>query len=204
MLVIIDNYDSFVYNIVHWIDVPEDYITVIRNDAFSVEDMFRAGDVRGIILSPGPMGPDSAGISNDLIMLAAQTRIPVLGICLGHQSIGHAFGCKIERHPIPTHGKPSEIKLGESEIFAGLPPVIAAGRYHSLCVSEHGFNHYDLKITARLLDGTIMGIEHRSFPIFGVQFHPESILTGEPGRQILRNFAKLAQLHIAQSEGCRT
>ncbi|PWB72940.1 aminodeoxychorismate/anthranilate synthase component II, partial [candidate division GN15 bacterium] len=194
MLLLIDNYDSFVYNIYHWIDLPEDRIRVARNDTTSAEQLLADHSVKAIILSPGPMGPDKAGISNDLVRLAAERSIPLLGICLGFQCVGQVFGCKIAQHPIPTHGKPSEVELSPNPLFDNLPPRITAGRYHSLEVSRDGFNHDDLGIIARLDDSTIMGVQHRKHPIYGLQFHPESVLTGDNGRTILNNFARLSGL----------
>jgi len=192
MLLLIDNYDSFVYNIYHWIDVDESDIRVVRNDVATAEELLSDGSVKAIILSPGPMGPNEAGISNDLIRQAASRQIPLLGICLGHQCIGQVFGCRIRQHPIPTHGKPSRIKLSSHPLFDGLPRRITAGRYHSLEISREGFNDSELEITARLEDGTIMGVQHRNYPIYGVQFHPESVLTGDHGRTILNNFARMS------------
>lgn len=194
MLLLIDNYDSFVYNIYHWIAVPESAIRVVRNDIATAEQLLADNTVTTIILSPGPMGPDEAGISNDLVRLAAERKIPLLGICLGHQCIGQVFGCQITRHPIPTHGKPSEVTLSRHPLFKNLPERISAGRYHSLEINRNGFNDEVLEITARLDDGTIMGVQHRAYPIYGVQFHPESVLTGEHGRTILNNFARLSGL----------
>lgn len=191
MLLLIDNYDSFVYNIYHWIGTPESEIRVLRNDVTSAEQMLAHGDFDRIILSPGPMGPDEAGVSNDLVRLAASRNIPLLGICLGHQCIGQVFGCHITRHPVPTHGKPSEVTLSSCLLYTGLPARIVAGRYHSLEISRDGFNDRELEINARLIDETIMGVQHRKHPIYGVQFHPESILTGDHGRVILNNFARM-------------
>lgn len=194
MLLLIDNYDSFVYNIYHRIDLAEDEIRVVRNDTATAEQLLADNSIKAIILSPGPMGPDEAGISNDLVRLAAGREIPLLGICLGHQCIGKVFGCRITPHPIPTHGKPSEVTLSPHPLFADLPEQITAGRYHSLEISRERFNHNDLDIIARLDDGTIMAVQHREHPIYGVQFHPESVLTGEHGRTILNNFARIACL----------
>ena len=194
MLLLIDNYDSFVYNIYHWIAVPESAIRVVRNDIATAEQLLADNTVTAIILSPGPMGPGEAGVSNDLVRLAAERKIPLLGICLGHQCIGQVFGCQITRHPIPTHGKPSEVTLLRHPLFENLPERISAGRYHSLEISRDKFNHSDLEITAQLDDNTIMGVQHRFSPIYGVQFHPESVLTGEHGRTILNNFARMSGL----------
>jgi len=192
MLLLIDNYDSFVYNIYHWIDLPESEIRVARNDSATGKELLVDHSIKAIILSPGPMGPDQAGVSNDLVRLAAERRIPLLGICLGHQCIGQVFGCRISQHSVPTHGKPSEIELTPHPLFDELPGRITAGRYHSLEISRDGFNDSALEIIARLDDGTIMGVQHRRYPMYGIQFHPESVLTGEHGRTILNNFARLS------------
>jgi anthranilate synthase component 2 len=199
MLLLIDNYDSFVYNVFHWIDVAENEILVRRNDAVTVDSILADNSTRGIIISPGPMGPPEAGISNELISRAGRRGIPVLGICLGHQCIGHVFGCTITRHPAPVHGKAGRIELASSPLFDGLPSAIEAARYHSLHISPVGFNDNELQITARLSDGTIMGIQHRRHPIYGVQFHPESVLSGDHGKRILNNFARLV-CHLEPAE----
>jgi anthranilate synthase/aminodeoxychorismate synthase-like glutamine amidotransferase len=167
---------------------------VMRNDSATVDNILSDSRIKAIIISPGPMTPNEAGISCDLIRPAMSKGIPILGICLGHQCIGKVFGCKIAIHPVPTHGKTSRIELSSSPLFENLPLSIDAGRYHSLYISSDSFNNNDLKIIAHHQDGTIMGIQHRTQPIFGVQFHPESVLTGDNGKVILNNFARIAGL----------
>ncbi len=186
MLLIVDNYDSFVTNIVHFLELDSSRIWIARNDRLDLADIERRG-VKAIILSPGPMSPNEAGLCNDIIRTYGPT-IPILGICLGHQCIGHVFGCQVLRHPSPTHGKKSSVRLEASLLYEGLGDSIQAARYHSLYVARDGFADDQLRVNAQLQDGTIMGIQHRRHPVYGVQFHPESILTGEPGKAILRNF----------------
>lgn len=186
MLLIVDNYDSFVTNIVHFLEFDSSRIWVARNDRIDLADIGRRG-VKAIILSPGPMSPTEAGLCNEIIRTCSR-EIPILGICLGHQCIGHVFGCQVLRHPTPTHGKKSLVRLEDSPLYQGLGDSIQAARYHSLYVARDGFAHDQLVVNAQLEDGTIMGVQHRTRPVYGVQFHPESILTGEPGKAILRNF----------------
>lgn len=162
---------------------------VKRNDKFSLEDIEK-WDITHIIISPGPMSPKEAGMSNKVITHFGG-KLPILGICLGHQCIGYVSNCLIGQHPNPTHGNKSEVFLSESKLFNKLPKQIEAGRYHSLYISRQDFNHDEFNITGELKDGTIMAIEHKIKPIFGVQFHPESILTGEYGKQILKNFVTM-------------
>lgn len=206
MLLMIDNYDSFVFNILHWTSYPADDICVLRNDDPRLARL-KPSDVSAVIVSPGPMSPSEAKYSNDIIKNFGEAGIPVLGICLGHQCIGHLYGCKVVRHPQPAHGKQSQVRLKESRLFAELPPTIDVARYHSLHIQTEGFNHDDLKITATMDDGTIMAVEHRDFPIYGVQFHPESVLTGAPGKKILSNFLAISGLnesaqHIQKLSPC--
>lgn len=195
MILLIDNYDSFVYNIIHRIQVPRSDILVLRNDQINSKEVFENTRIRGVIISPGPMSPTEAGESNDIISLAATSNIPVLGICLGHQCIGHVFGCTVGRHAHPMHGKQSEIKIKQSPIFHGLNESISVGRYHSLEIKREQFNNEALEIIAECDDGTVMAIQHRFRPIFGLQFHPESILSGEPGKAILNNFKNIVSRH---------
>jgi anthranilate synthase component 2/para-aminobenzoate synthetase component 2 len=192
MLLLIDNYDSFVYNILHWVDHPASDIQVYRNDAPELDEL-NTSDVSAVIISPGPMSPNEAAYSNKAIRLFGEAGVPVLGICLGHQCIGQVYGCKVERHPSPTHGKESRVRLKDSAIFSDLPETITVGRYHSLHIPLDGFNHDQLKIISSMEDGTVMAVEHRDHPIYGVQFHPESVLTGNHGRSILNNFLSLAR-----------
>lgn len=200
MLLVIDNYDSFVFNILHWIEYPVSNIKVLRNDD-EILKKINPYEVSAVIVSPGPMSPSEAGYTNDIIKNFGEAGIPILGICLGHQCIGHIYGCKVVRHPHPTHGKQSKVSLMNSPLFKGLTQTIDVARYHSLHIQEEGFNHNHLNITATMDDGTIMAIEHRDFPIYGVQFHPESVLTGSPGKKILSNFLIIAELIKVARQG---
>ncbi|MBN9509820.1 MAG: aminodeoxychorismate/anthranilate synthase component II [Alphaproteobacteria bacterium] len=189
MLLLIDNYDSFTFNLVHFLGDLGAVCEVHRNDRLSV-DQALAMAPEGIVLSPGPCTPNEAGICLDLIRAAAG-RIPVLGVCLGHQAIGQAFGAEVVRAPLPMHGKVSAILHDGSDVFAGLPSPFHATRYHSLIVRRDTLPPV-LVETARTEDGLIMGLRHRALPIFGVQFHPESIAS-EHGHHLLRNFLTLAR-----------
>ncbi len=189
MFLLIDNYDSFTYNLVHFLGELGAKIAVRRNDAISVDEALALGD-EGIVLSPGPCDPDRAGICLDLIAAAAKRKRPLLGVCLGHQSIGQAFGGKVVRAPLPMHGKVSDIRHTGRGVFAGLPSPVRATRYHSLVVDRASLPDV-LEITAETDDGLIMGLSHRELPIHGVQFHPESIAS-QHGHDLLRNFLTLA------------
>jgi anthranilate synthase component 2 len=189
MFVLIDNYDSFTYNLVHFLGELGAKIAVRRNDAIGVDEALALGD-EGIVLSPGPCDPDRAGICLPLISAAAKRKRPLLGVCLGHQSIGQAFGGKVVRAPVPMHGKVSDIRHTGRGVFAGLPSPVRATRYHSLVVDRASLPGV-LEITAETDDGLIMGLSHRELPIHGVQFHPESIAS-QHGHDLLRNFLKLA------------
>lgn len=191
MVLIIDNYDSFVYNILHYMNKPSENFLVLRNDDFTI-DSLKAYDIKAIVISPGPMSPNEAGLSNSIIK-CFYNRVPILGICLGHQCIGSVFGCTVEQYYDIKHGEASKINLRNSIIYEGLSSEIVAARYHSLYIASASFNDADLKVNAFLDDGTIMGIEHRKYPVFGVQFHPESILTGVNGARILNNFLNLSK-----------
>ena len=184
MLLLIDNYDSFAYNLVHYLGELGAETLVRRNDAITVDEAL-ALDPDGIVLSPGPCDPDSAGICLDLVR-AAVGRVAILGVCLGHQAIGQALGARIVRAPAPRHGKPSAIAHDGSGIFRGLPDQFTAIRYHSLTIATDSVPD-DLVVSARTGDGVIMGIFHREHPVFGVQFHPESIAS-EHGHKLLANF----------------
>lgn len=185
MLLLIDNYDSFTYNLVHYLGELGAEISVRRNDALSVKEAF-AMKPAGIILSPGPCDPDQAGICLDLTRAAATSEIPLLGVCLGHQTIGQAFGGKVVQAKDIVHGKMGQIKHTGQGIFKGLPTPFAGTRYHSLTVDRASLPD-SLTITAELADGTIMGLQHKTLPIHGAQFHPESIAS-EHGHQMLQNF----------------
>jgi anthranilate synthase/aminodeoxychorismate synthase-like glutamine amidotransferase len=189
MLLVLDNYDSFTYNLVQYLGELGAAMRVARNDRISVEEIRRLAP-SGIVISPGPGTPDGAGISLDLIRRLHQS-IPILGVCLGHQAIGQVFGGTVARAQKQMHGKTSSIQHDGRGVFAGLPQGFEATRYHSLVVLEEGFPS-DLEISARAEDGEIMGLRHRRFPVEGVQFHPESILTGQ-GKALLRNFLGLTR-----------
>lgn len=189
MFLLVDNYDSFTYNLVHFLGELGADIAVRRNDAVTALEALAIGD-EGIVLSPGPCDPDRAGVCLDLIAAAAARRRPLLGVCLGHQAIGQAFGGRVVRAPVPMHGKVSEIRHRGRGVFAGLPSPLRATRYHSLVVDRASLPKV-LEITAETDDGLIMGLAHRELPIHGVQFHPESIAS-EHGHDLLRNFLTLA------------
>ena len=188
MFLLIDNYDSFVYNLRHYLGELGAEVKVVRNDALSVAEALALGP-EGIVISPGPCDPDRAGICLELIAKAAG-RIPILGVCLGHQAIGQAFQGRVVRAPLPMHGKISEIHHNGAGVFAGLPSPFKATRYHSLVVERSTLPPvFDL--TAWTEDGLVMGIAHRDLTVHGVQFHPESIAS-EHGHRLLRNFLDLA------------
>jgi len=189
MFLLIDNYDSFTYNLYHYLGELGAEMEVWRNDQITVADAM-ARHPQGIVLSPGPCDPDKAGICLDLIDAASKARTPLLGVCLGHQAIGQAFGGTVVRAPQPMHGKISAIAHQGHSVFAGLPSPFHATRYHSLTVRREDFPAA-LEVTAESTDGVIMGLQHRELPIHGVQFHPESIAT-EHGHQLLKNFLTLA------------
>ena len=184
MIVLIDNYDSFTYNLVQYFGEMESDIRVFRNDAITVDEV-AALNPDHIVVSPGPCTPNEAGISVELIQTLAG-KFPILGVCLGHQSIGAAFGGNVIRADKIMHGKVSQIEHDENVIFKGLPSPFTATRDHSLII-ERATCPDCLEITAETVDGVIMGVKHKEFPVWGLQFHPESILT-ESGKVILRNF----------------
>lgn len=187
MLLLIDNYDSFTYNLVHYLGELEVEVTIYRNDAISVRDAM-ALRPKGIVLSPGPCDPDRAGICLALTLAAAEARLPLLGVCLGHQALGQAFGGRIVPARDIVHGKIGHVRHDGSGVFAGLASPFAATRYHSLVVERASLPD-TLRITAELEDGTIMGLQHRDLPLHGVQFHPESIRS-EHGHALLSNFVR--------------
>lgn len=187
MLLLIDNYDSFTYNLVHYLGELGADVKVIRNDAMSAEAAM-ALNPAGVLLSPGPKAPAQAGICLDMVSLAASTNTPLMGVCLGHQTIGEAFGGKVVRCHEIVHGKMGEIQHTNRGLFEDLPNPFQATRYHSLVVERDSLPDA-LEITAELEDGTIMGLQHREFPMHGVQFHPESIRS-EHGHAMLQNFLK--------------
>ena len=185
MLLLIDNYDSFTYNLVHYLGEMGAETKVVRNDALDVQQAM-ALNPAGVLLSPGPCDPDQAGICLAMVAAAAETRTPLLGVCLGHQAIGQAFGGRIVRCHEIVHGKMGRMSHTGQGVFAGLPSPFEATRYHSLIVERDSLPSA-LEVTAELDDGTIMGLQHRDLPIHGVQFHPESIAS-EHGHALLRNF----------------
>jgi len=183
-VLIVDNYDSFTFNLYQYIGELGARPTVVRNDALSAEEALSRNAER-IVVSPGPCTPSEAGISVELIRKAAG-RVPVLGVCLGHQSLGQAFGGKVVRAATLMHGKTSEIHHDGKTLFAGVPSPFTATRYHSLIVERASLPDC-LEVSAWTDDGVVMGLRHKQFPVEGVQFHPESILTAA-GKQLLRNF----------------
>ena len=185
MVLVIDNYDSFTYNLVQYLGELGADVRVVRNDAVTLEEIVDAHPDR-IVISPGPGRPEQAGVTMSVIRRLGETT-PILGVCLGHQAIGAAFGGDVVRAGAPMHGKTSTIEHDGLGVFAGIVGPFVASRYHSLVVAESGLPA-ELEITARTReDSHIMGLRHRTWPVHGVQFHPESILTGE-GKHILRNF----------------
>lgn len=183
MITVIDNYDSFTYNLVQYLGELGAEVQVFRNDAVTVQAV-EALQPSHIVISPGPGDPSDAGVSNEIIIRLGP-RFPLLGVCLGHQCIGEAFGGKVVRAPRLMHGKVSPIYHYGEDLFVGVASPFEATRYHSLIVAEP--LPPELQVTAFTKEGELMGLRHRQYPVFGVQFHPESILTA-PGRQILRNF----------------
>src|SRR5438128_7308199 len=188
MLLVIDNYDSFTYNLVQYVGELGEQIEVRRNDDVTIEEIESTLRPNRIVISPGPGTPDVAGVSMKVIETFA-SRIPILGVCLGHQSIGQVFGGHVVRAPAIVHGKSSEVQHEGKTIFAGIDQPFRAGRYHSLVVARESLPSC-LEVSASTTDGVIMGLRHREFKVEGVQFHPESIMTTE-GRKLLANFLKL-------------
>lgn len=189
MILLIDNYDSFTYNLVHLIGAVDPDITVHRNDHLSAPEAIELSP-SAIVLSPGPCTPNEAGICLDLVKLAAEKEIPLLGVCLGHQSIAQTFGAKVVRAPRQMHGKLSKMTHNGEDLFKGLPSPLTATRYHSLTVDPDTMTN-DLEVTSHAEDDNmIMGIRVKGLPIFGLQFHPESIKT-EYGRGMIQNFLSL-------------
>ncbi|PCI32311.1 MAG: aminodeoxychorismate/anthranilate synthase component II [Alphaproteobacteria bacterium] len=194
MFYLIDNYDSFTYNLYHYMGEIGVEVQVFRNDAITVKDILAhkaAGTIEGVVLSPGPCTPDVAGICLDLIKQAAGS-LPILGVCLGHQSIGQVYGGKVIRAPYLMHGKVSDIHHTGKTIFTGFDTPYRATRYHSLIVERDSLPDC-LEVTAETEDGLIMGLSHRQHPVHGVQFHPESI-ESENGHGLLKNFVDIAKV----------
>jgi len=189
---VVDNYDSFVYNLVQYLGELGAEPIVVRNDAVDVEDLMGLGP-GALVVSPGPGRPEDAGISSEAIVSFGSAGVPVLGVCLGHQCIGQAFGADVVRAPEIVHGRSSPIRHDGRGVFFGLAETFEATRYHSLVI-DAGTVPDSLEVTATTGDGLVMGVRHRSLPIEGVQFHPESILTGPAGRALLANFLRGAAL----------
>jgi anthranilate synthase component II len=190
MFLLIDNYDSFTYNLLHYLGELGAEVVVRRNDEIAVADALALG-AEGIVISPGPCDPDKAGICLDLVAAAADRHVPLFGVCLGFQAIGQAFGGSIVRAPKPMHGKMSSISHDGTGVFKGLPSPIQATRYHSLAIDPETMPNSLIAI-AHSEDGAIQGLRHAALPIHGVQFHPESIAS-EHGQDILRNFIDLTR-----------
>ncbi len=186
MILVIDNYDSFTYNLVQMLEAMGESCLVVRNDAASASELLALEPDR-IVVSPGPGRPESAGVSMALVQIAPPT-LPILGVCLGHQAIGAAYGARVGRAVRLMHGKADDIRHDGTDILAGMPDPFRGGRYHSLAVTD--LEGTSLRVQARAGDGTIMALRHRSRPVFGIQFHPESVLTPEGGR-VLDNFRRL-------------
>jgi anthranilate synthase/aminodeoxychorismate synthase-like glutamine amidotransferase len=189
MILIIDNYDSFTFNLVQLVAMAEIPYRVVRNDEMSVEELL-ALKPEGLLLSPGPGRPENAGVCVPL--LRRQPQIPLLGVCLGHQALGVAFGARVERAPEPRHGKVSQVRHSGDGLFVGLPNPFEATRYHSLVVSETTLPEVLEAVAWSEDDGLIMGLRHRLLPYWGVQFHPESVLTAS-GPHLVQNFLELCQ-----------
>lgn len=193
MYVMIDNYDSFVHNLAVYFQELGQEIQVVRNDAVTVEELqnlYSSRQLEGIIISPGPKSPGDSGRSGEIIISMAG-QIPILGVCLGHQIIGDAFGARVEKGRRPMHGKVTRIHHQESALFRRLPRSYQVTRYHSLVVSEQGLPEC-LRVDARTDDGTVMAISHRELPVYGVQFHPEAVLT-QYGYELLGNFIEVCR-----------
>ena len=193
MYLMIDHYDSFVYNLACYMQECGAEVETVRSgsaDLTQIEKLARSGELEGIVISPGPKGPDDCPLSQELVRRMSG-RIPILGVCLGHQIIGRVFGATVQRGQRPMHGKISLIHNSRQGLFRGLPAFYRVTRYHSLVVSEENLPH-ELDVDARTGDGVIMGFHHKEFPIFGVQFHPEAVLT-EYGHELLYNFIQISR-----------
>ncbi|MDO4323143.1 MAG: aminodeoxychorismate/anthranilate synthase component II [Lachnospiraceae bacterium] len=193
MYLMIDNYDSFVYNLARYMEELGERVELIRNDRISagqVETMMLAGTLEGIIISPGPKSPKDCGNCREIVEQMAG-RVPILGVCLGHQIIGHVFGAKVVKGVRPMHGKVTRIRTTGEGLFEQLPREYSVTRYHSLIVSDEQFPE-ELQVDARSEDGVIMALSHRKLPVYGVQFHPEAVLT-EYGHELLGNFTKICR-----------
>ena len=191
MILVIDNYDSFTYNLVHLIGSFTDNIKVVRNDVLSAQEAMKLRPA-GIVISPGPGRPDSAGITKKLISMAASKKVPLLGVCLGHQAIGEVFGGIVTYAPSLMHGKTSTIQHDGRSVFKDVEQGFTATRYHSLVVEQASLPD-TLEVSATTIDGIIMGLRHRELPVEGIQFHPESVLT-KAGPQLIRNWLESTQI----------
>ena len=189
-ILVLDNYDSFTYNLYHFLGEQGAELEVVRNDEITVEEVL-AKQPEGVILSPGPCTPNEAGICLEMVSVAAEENLPLLGVCLGHQSIGQALGGKVVRAQELMHGKVSSIVHKDKGLFAGLPSPLTVTRYHSLLVERSTLPEC-LEVTAEIESGMIMALQHRELPIHGVQFHPESIAS-EGGKALLKNFVDIAK-----------
>lgn len=190
MILIIDNYDSFTYNLLHYMGELGAEIEVFRNDKITVEQIKELRSVEGIVLSPGPCTPDQAGICLDIVEQFSR-KIPILGVCLGHQTIGQSFGGNIVRGDEPVHGKVHQIHNSGKRIFRNIPDTFKVTRYHSLIIEKDTLPNC-FEITAETQDGVIMGVSHKEYEVHGVQFHPESIAS-EYGHEILQNFIDISK-----------
>ena len=193
MYLMVDNYDSFVYNLACYLQECGEQVELVRNDKISVkeiEGMLEAGNLEGVVISPGPKSPKDCGNCREIVEKLAG-KVPVLGICLGHQIIGHVFGAEIHKGERPMHGKVTKIVTNGKGLFEGLSTAYEVTRYHSLVVGNENFPEI-LEVDARTEDGVIMGIHHKEFPIYGVQFHPEAVLT-QYGHELLENFVKISK-----------
>lgn len=198
MLLMIDNYDSFVFNLVRYINEIGEEIIIYRNDEITIEDI-KSLNIDGIIISPGPKSPKEAGISLDIIHNFKGVK-PILGICLGHQAIGYYFGGNIIKGKEPVHGKISYVKHNNKDLFYNIKNPLRVTRYHSLIIDKENLGE-DLEITSSLENGVIMGVKHKNYPIFGVQFHPEAEMT-EEGHEILRNFINITKEFKEKNTKC--
>jgi anthranilate synthase component 2 len=190
MILVVDNYDSFTWNLVHYLIELGATVEVVRNDALSAAEAVASG-AEAFLISPGPGTPDEAGLSLDLVALCAEARLPLLGVCLGHQAIGQHFGARVVRAGQVMHGKTCPVTHDGSGVFAGLPSPFTATRYHSLVVEADGLPD-SLIVNATADDATVQGLRHRDLPIHGVQFHPESVAS-EHGHALLTNFLDIAK-----------